>query len=416
MNPGTRILLAAVLAVLGSVHLLAAPACAIVVGDDPNNHVITPPSDYDGVCYQYMADGTTGVLISPWFVLTADHASYVSGVVRFDLESGSTNRTIMEKHDDPNGADLAVVRLNRSVGLDGYALYDPNTLGSETGKEGILLGYGMSGTPATVQAGGDPNYPRGTLRIGYNKIDGSTYDPNAGYYIWSDFDPPSAHGSSGSLGIDKEASSALGDSGGPVFVESGGTLYVAGIQFSVSAADPNHWPKYGDYSYYVQLSRYSNWIGSVIPSQPATKTGDFDSNHLVDANDIEDLYDHYSGSDMWYDVSGDGWVGTPDTDKLIRVYLGTEYGDADLDGKVDANDYNILAAHFGLTGSGRWDLGDFNNDDNVDFADYQIMEVYFGFGTGGSPPMPPMPIPEPAALSLLACGAGLLARRRSRSG
>jgi len=410
-----RLVAAAALAVCVSLHLLAGPARAIVVCDDPNdpNHLVTPPSAYDEVAYLGTADGTSAVLIDSWYILTARHAGYVPGMVVFHLAGGQQVFTMMEKFSNPS-ADLAVIRLNRATGLPGYSLYDPAVYGSEKGKEGILLGYGMSGTPATVQAGGDPNYPRGTLRVGYNKIDGNAFDPNAGYYLWSDFDSPSSPGPNGSLGINKEAAVALGDSGGPLFINAGGQLRVAGIEFSSSRNDPNHWPSYGDYSYYVQVAAYSSWIKSLIPSQPATETGDFNNDGATNDVDIDALFGHYGGIDMWYDLTGDSAVGKADSDRLIRVFLTTEYGDADLDHRVDVNDYNILAANFGLTGSGHWALGDFNGDKKVDFADYQILEVSFGFGTGGGLSLPPVPVPEPAAMSLLAAGWVLLGRRAQK--
>ncbi|MCJ7544826.1 MAG: PEP-CTERM sorting domain-containing protein, partial [Phycisphaerae bacterium] len=111
-----------------------------------------------------------------------------------------------------------------------------------------------------------------------------------------------------------------------------------------------------------------------------------------------------------YDVSGDSIIGWADSNDLIRTMLGTEYGDANLDLRVDLDDYNLLAANFGLTGG--WAKGDFNGDKKVNFADYQILEVTFGFGTGGSPAPPPVPIPEPATGTLLGLGALAMIRRR----
>jgi hypothetical protein len=111
-------------------------------------------------------------------------------------------------------------------------------------------------------------------------------------------------------------------------------------------------------------------------------------------------------------MTGDGNVNRGDSNYLIRTTLLTEYGDTNLDHLVDLADYNAMASHYGQTGTAGWALGDFNGDKNVNFADYQILEAYFGFGTGGGLSLPPVPIPEPATLGLLVCGAGLLIRRR----
>jgi hypothetical protein len=48
-----------------------------------------------------------------------------------------------------------------------------------------------------------------------------------------------------------------------------------------------------------------------------------------------------------------------DTDFLIRVILGTEYGDANLDGRIDILDLDLIGQ--GLQGFGTgWTFGDFD--------------------------------------------------------
>jgi regulation of enolase protein 1 (concanavalin A-like superfamily) len=55
-------------------------------------------------------------------------------------------------------------------------------------------------------------------------------------------------------------------------------------------------------------------------------------------------------------------------------------GDANVDGKVDAFDLNILAAHWQLTGSGGPMIGDFNNDGAVDAFDLNIIAAHWQEG------------------------------------
>ncbi|MCJ7544869.1 MAG: trypsin-like serine protease, partial [Phycisphaerae bacterium] len=352
-------------ALAACLHGTASPAWGIVVSDDPSLHVVTAPSAYDGVAYLSSVSGASAVLVDPWYVLTAKHAvfGWTGHTATFHLESGPVVFSLAEVFTYPT-ADVAVVRLNRNTGLDGYSLYDPSVYGTESGKVGVVVGYGMSGTPATVQAGGDPNYPRGTLRVGYNRID--SIDPNygtSGQCLQMDFDSPSSGGPNGSLGADKEVMVAYGDSGGPVFINAGGSLRVAGIHSTLACYDPNHWPKYGDYSFHVRASAYAGWIDSVIADIPAPLTGDFNNDSSVNATDIDALFAHYGSADLWYDVSGDSIIGWADSNDLIRTMLGTEYGDANLDLRVDIDDYNLLAANFGLTGG--WAKGDFNGDKKV---------------------------------------------------
>ena len=376
------------MALAACLHGTAPQVQAVVVSDDPNLHVVTPPSAYDGVAYLSTVDGSSGVLIDSWYLLTAKHAvfGWSGNTATFHLASGTRVFALAEVFTCPT-ADLAVVRLNRDTGLEGYPLYDPNVYGSEIGQVGIVAGYGMSGLSSTVQAGGDPNYPRGTLRVGYNMID--TIDPNYtthGRCLRMDFDSPTSGGPYGSLGADKEVLAALGDSGGPVFLNAGGQLRVAGIHVAVAPNDPNHWPKYGDNSYHVCVSSYASWISSVVAGTPAPYTGDFNNDGLVNATDIDSLRAHYGSADLWYDVSGDGIVGRADTDTLVRTLLGTQYGDANLDRSINGGDLSLMAGAWMKTGQG-WGTCDFNGDGSVDGGDLAILGGYWNW----SAPSPSAP-------------------------
>ena len=376
---------------------------------------MTPPSAYDGVAYLSTVDGASAVLINPWYVLTAKHATagWFGNTATFHLSSGTQVFLLEEVFTYPT-ADIAVVRLNRNTGLTGYPLYDPSVYGSEIGKVGVVAGYGMSGTPATVQAGGDPNYPRGTLRVGYNLIDANAYLFARGTCLQMDFDPP-AYG----LGADKEVMIALGDSGGPSFIDAGGQLRVAGLHVAIAFYDPNHWPKYGNYGYDgdigydVCVSAYAGWIQSVIAATPAPYTGDFNNDTHVNATDVDALFAHYGSADLWYDVSGDGVVGRADSDTLIRTLLGCQYGDVNLDHHIDGGDLALLAANWAVYSGMGWGNGDFNGDKAVDGGDLAIMGTYWNWSAPSPPASEGADIPEPGTLTLLALGAlGLIPRRR----
>jgi len=98
------------------------------------------------------------------------------------------------------------------------------------------------------------------------------------------------------------------------------------------------------------------------------------------------------------------------------------YGDANLDGVVDTNDYDRINTNWLLwtaegtvpAGGFRWAVGDFNLDGTIDTNDYD--KINNAWLLSGSAPLgglgAPVPTPEPATLALLAVGGLLLRRRR----
>jgi len=102
-------------------------------------------------------------------------------------------------------------------------------------------------------------------------------------------------------------------------------------------------------------------------------------------------------------------------DELIHNIIGTEYGDANLDGNVDGGDFLIWQRGFGTAGG--WSFGDFNGDGVVSALDLTILESNYGFqsalmaalGDIGS-----SSVPEPASLMLLSLGGLTMMGRRRR--
>jgi hypothetical protein len=107
------------------------------------------------------------------------------------------------------------------------------------------------------------------------------------------------------------------------------------------------------------------------------------------------------------------------TDVLVMYTYG---GDANLDGKINVDDYIRIDSGIaaGLTG---WSNGDFNYDGKVSIDDYiTIIDANIGnqngfvfpTGSGIGEVLSTVAVPEPAGLSVALGGVALLARRRRR--
>ena len=96
----------------------------------------------------------------------------------------------------------------------------------------------------------------------------------------------------------------------------------------------------------------------------------------------------------------------------------TWWGDANLDGVVDANDYDVIDKNFLFTpepDNMGWWTGDYNYDGVIDANDYDRIDRAFLFQAGplgAGDRAASVPTPEPATLALLAVGALALVRRR----
>ena len=154
----------------------------------------------------------------------------------------------------------------------------------------------------------------------------------------------------------------------------------------------------------------------VGPGPGSGSLGDFDSDGDVDTDDIDILCNNMG--DAAYDLDGDGDADADDYIKLIQELVeltdgsgrtGTEVGDFNLDGLINATDLATMAATFGATPPPELLYGDGNAncDELINATDLAILAANFGYVA------PAGAVPEPMTVSLLAMGAAAILRRKS---
>ena len=156
---------------------------------------------------------------------------------------------------------------------------------------------------------------------------------------------------------------------------------------------------------------------SLVLSVIATRAGDFNGDGVFDCTDVNALVlriaDRSHHED--FDLTGDGLVDAADLQEWLVI--GGEHnpsitggnpflpGDANLDGFVDAGDFNIWNANK-FTHSAAWCNADFNADGAIDAGDFNVWNANKFTASNEFET-----VPEPSALALL-LSAALIGRRR----
>jgi hypothetical protein len=150
-----------------------------------------------------------------------------------------------------------------------------------------------------------------------------------------------------------------------------------------------------------------SWNGNGIVSSSANG-----STHGVGYAESSDIFTSFPATFAGESVD--------DTAVLLRF---ARYGDANIDGTVNLQDFNRLASNFGTASGADWSQGDFNYDGVVNLQDFNRLAANFGRSAGPDGVVDPddwaalaAVVPEPgAAGSIIFVTVAALARRRRRS-
>ncbi|MEM1331698.1 MAG: GC-type dockerin domain-anchored protein [Planctomycetota bacterium] len=210
----------------------------------------------------------TGTLIAPNVVLSARHCGIGAGtLVRFgDNSNSATFSTTVQSSILPDGngslldgGDVSIHILNASVPAN---IAQPMRLIDETnelvGMVAATVGYGWNGLGSSGHGFNADGFRWG----GENTIDvyGSPASSSGTNIISTDFDNPTGSSntipSSSPTALELEATTAPGDSGGPVLVRSGSEWVIAGV---LSGGTTNT-SVYGDISWWTGTAIYRDAI------------------------------------------------------------------------------------------------------------------------------------------------------------
>jgi hypothetical protein len=207
--------------------------------------------------------GGSGVLISERWVLTAGHVAmgktggmFTIGGIGYTVQASVTHPDYAFPN---NFSDLGLLRLETAVtGVTPALMLGLSSSGELLGLEAAWVGFGIGGTGSTGAQGAFDH------RAFTNVIDvfGPAYGLTSSAFI-ADFDKPD--GSTNAAGSSPaatrlEGNVTSGDSGGGVFIESGGTNYLVGVISFTGGFSPGTNSRYGSISGASDLQQFHTWI------------------------------------------------------------------------------------------------------------------------------------------------------------
>ncbi len=250
---------------LGLWSLSLANSSAIIIRDDlEDSEYVVADSDYPALVDLIERGDCIGTLVHESYLLTVAHCAA-------DLDKGDSlnvngvNYPVAEIIPHPqwnqrnDEYDIALVRFSQPVkGVTPLPIYRG---GDETGSLITLVGRGVTNTGLEGERRARND---GKLRKCTNIV--TSVDD---HFIEIRFERPGEDGITPLEGV-----GAAGDSGCPAFIEVDGLLYIAGLNSWGEGPRGVRVGQYGAFDYQTRVSRYLEWLDSVVdfPGPPAPET------------------------------------------------------------------------------------------------------------------------------------------------